>query len=158
MQKSSVRPTDTEIERVVTAYSDMLFRICFVMLGSECDAEDAVSDAFMRYMKKAPEFRDAEHEKAWLIRVATNICNDMGRFRARNNHIDLDDAAQFCHTPETIGVMEALSELAPKYRQVIVLHYIEGYQSAELAELLGISSAAVRKRLQYAREKLKLLL
>ena len=158
MQKSSVRPTDTEIERVVTAYSDMLFRICFVMLGSECDAEDAVSDTFMRYMKKSPVFRDSEHEKAWLIRVASNICRDIGRFRARNNYIDLDDAARFCHTPEMLGIMEALSELAPQYRQVIVLHYIEGYQSAEMAKMLGISSAAVRKRLQYAREKLKLLL
>lgn len=72
------------IEKTVLKYSNMLYKICIVMLCNEQDAQDAVQDTFCRYLEKKPEFKSPEHEKAWLIRVATNISRDMLRFRKRD--------------------------------------------------------------------------
>lgn len=58
-----------DAREAVMKYSDMLYRICIVMLCNEQDAQDVVQDTFCRYLEKRPVFRDAEHEKAWLIRV-----------------------------------------------------------------------------------------
>ena len=65
------------IEYAVEKYGDMLFRICFSILLNEADAEDALQETFIRYMTKAPLFSDSDHEKAWLIKVATNLCKNM---------------------------------------------------------------------------------
>ena len=61
-------PSD-KTEEKLGMYADMLFRICFVMLKNENDAEDAVQNTFLKYINKAPEFESPEHEKAWLLRV-----------------------------------------------------------------------------------------
>ena len=50
-------------------YGNSLYRLCSVMTGNKEDAQDAVQECFLRYITKAPDFRDEEHEKAWLIRV-----------------------------------------------------------------------------------------
>ena len=75
MESLSFRPSDNDIENVVKRYSNMLFKLCFTMLRSNADAEDAVSDVIVKYITTAPVFKSEEHKKAWLIRVAANICN-----------------------------------------------------------------------------------
>ena len=81
------------IEEVVTKYSPMLYRICVVMLGNEADAQDAVQDTICRYLECRKEFRDGEHEKAWLIKVATNHCRDIQRFRFRHPKVPIEELA-----------------------------------------------------------------
>ena len=152
---NTVRPAD-EIENVIKLYSNMLFKLCIVMLCNEQDAEDAMQDTFMKYMSKAPVFNGAEHQKAWLIRVATNICNDMGRFRLRHNHANIDDLSDYYESEETAEVLEAVLRLPKKYKAAIHLHYVEGYDVRSIAEIAGISVAAAKKRLQRGREMLKL--
>lgn len=56
-------------QAAVEAHGDRLFRLCFVLLGSAADAEDAVQETLLKYLQKAPAFASAEHEKAWLLRV-----------------------------------------------------------------------------------------
>ena len=68
-------PSD-KTEEKLEMYADMLFRICFVMLKNENDAEDAVQNTFLKYINKAPEFESPEHEKAWLIVTARNECKN----------------------------------------------------------------------------------
>ena len=151
----AVRPAD-EIENVIKTYSNMLFKICLVMLCSEQDAEDALQDTFFKYISKAPVFNDAEHQKAWLIRVATNICNDAGRFRLRHSHINIDELSDYYESKEDADILETVFLLPQKYKLVIHLHYVEGYDVASIAEISGASIAAVKKRLQRGREMLKL--
>ncbi|HIV85841.1 MAG TPA: sigma-70 family RNA polymerase sigma factor [Candidatus Monoglobus merdigallinarum] len=156
MKKLSVRPADSEIEDVVNKYSGMLFKLCFTVLYSNADAEDAVSDTFLRYITRSPEFADEEHKKAWLIRVAVNICKDMCRFRKKHGCESLDEAIGYCADQSEINILEEIMRLPAKYKTVIHLFYIEGYKTAEIAEILSISKSAVRKRLQYARGLLKI--
>ena len=82
-----------DLEAAVKQYSRMLYRICIVILGSEEDTQDAVQDTFCKYLEKKPEFADAEHEKAWLIKVATNHCRDIQRFRFRHPRVPIEELA-----------------------------------------------------------------
>lgn len=156
MEKLSVRPTDKDLENLVLVYSNMLFKLCFTILGNNADAEDAVSDVIVKYITRAPAFNDDEHRKAWLIRTATNVCKDALRQRKRRNHANLDDISEYCASAESISIVSEILQLPFKYRTVIYLHYIEGYKTAEIADILGITPAAVRKRLQYGRDMLRI--
>lgn len=147
-----------DVETKIRTYTDMLFRACLVLLGDKHDAEDALQETFWRYLTKAPQFHGAEHEKAWLLRVATNICRDMRRFRWRSIPVTLADITQHCGVTDEQDseILAHVLNLPQRQREVILLHYIEGYKVKDIAELLGISAAATKKRLQYARQKLKL--
>ena len=155
MSIHSVRPSDDEIERIVNQYSNTLFRLCFTILCNNSDAEDAVSDTFLKFITKSSGFCEEEHEKAWLIKVATNICLDMRRFNKKHQYINFDDLSEYCKTESDNEILEEVLRLPEKYRLVIHLYYIEGYKTEEISKILSISPAAVRKRLQYGREKLK---
>lgn len=154
MEEISSRPSD--IENTVEKYSNMLFKLCFAMLRNNTDAEDAVSEVFVKYLTNKKAFDDEEHKKAWLIRVAANTCKDMLRFYKIRNHINLDDISAYCKTDNDTNIVTDLLKLPVKYRTVLYLYYIEGYKTAEISEMLSVSGAAVRKRLQYGREMLKL--
>ncbi|MDE6568698.1 MAG: RNA polymerase sigma factor [Lachnospiraceae bacterium] len=146
------------IENLVKEYSNMLFRICMVILCNEQDVQDVLQDTFCRCIEKAIDFRDKEHEKAWLIKVATNRCRDIHRQRMRHPRADIEEVTTYCEMPEQSEALEALVRLPDKLKIVIYLHYIEGYKSAEIAQMLGISVQAVKKRMQRGREELRSML
>ncbi len=143
------------IEKAVLKHSNMLYKICIVMLCNEQDTQDAVQDTFCRYLEKRPEFKSSEHEKAWLIRVATNICRDMLRFQARHPKIAIDDLSHRLAAPEQTETFIELLGLPPKLKIVIYLHYVDGYSIKEIAGILKVSESAVKKRLQRGRMSLR---
>ncbi len=143
------------VEEAVIKYGDMLFRICLVMLCNEQDAQDAVQDTFCRYMERTAGFRDREHEKAWLIKVAANRCRDMHRKRSRHPEVQLTDVAEYCEIQEQSEVLTELMNLPEKWKEVVYLHYIEGYKTTEISRMLGITPNAVKKRMQRGRERLR---
>lgn len=144
-----------DAERALEEYGNSLYRLCSVMTGNREDAQDAVQDCFLRYMTKAPDFKDSEHEKAWLIRVASNICHDILRSRKRASFVSLDEIRNLGASEDNAQILGLLMTLEEKYRIIMHLHYVEGYKTDELSALLGISSAAVKKRLQRGREALR---
>lgn len=156
MVGSSERAADEQIEEAVKTYSTPLYRLCLMMLGRTMDAEDAVSETFLRYLRKAPEFRSGAHEKAWLYTVAANICRDMLRKRRSMVPLEEMELTGYAREPEDHAVLDALSRLPEKYRVVLYLSYVEGYRSHEIGGMLGIHAGTVRKRLQYGRKLLKL--
>lgn len=153
---NSVRPTDETIKRIVETYSNMLFKICFVMLCNEYDAEDAVQDTFIKYISQSPDFDNAEYEKAWLIKVAENICRNMLRFEFRHRSVNIDDLYDYCQDENEINVLEIVLSLPVKYKSILYLFYIERYKTDEIAQMLKLSPSTVRKRLQYGRELIRL--
>lgn len=146
------------IEEIVTKYSPMLYRICVVMLGNETDAQDAVQDTICKYLEHRKGFRDEEHEKAWLIRVAQNRCIDMRRFRLRHPQVELSEITAGYEDPEYSDVLAQLVALPMPVKAAVCLYYIEGYKTKEVSEILGVSVNAVKKRLQRGRKLLRLRL
>lgn len=154
MENASVRPTDG-IEIIIDSYSDMLFRICFVMLGNEADCEDAVQETFISYLKKAPVFEDSEHQKAWLITTAKNKCRDMLRFRSRHKQTDIEYLKELSPDPSDSGILEALMPLPENIRLVLTLYYVEGYRVEDIARIIQKTPSAVKMRLQKGRKLLE---
>lgn len=157
LQAKEVKRMDSgkDIREAVIKYSDTLYKVCIVIVCNEHDAQDAIQDTFCRYLEKKPEFRDEEHEKAWLIRVATNICRDMIRFRIRHPKVSIDEVENTLAAPEQKEILRELLELPARQKTVIYLHYVEGYQVKEIADILGITESAVKVRLFRGRKKMR---
>lgn len=140
-------------------YTNLLYRLCYSILLVREDAEDAVQDVFLKYYRKQPTFADEDHEKAWFIRVAVNHCKDILRRRKLREFIPFSEVEELLAEKEVeaddSGVLQALFELADRYRIVMILHYLEGYPVKEVARLCGISQSAVKMRLSRGREQLK---
>ena len=155
MTQTSVRPMQEDIERVVNRYSDALYRLCLVIIHNEADAADAVQDTFYKYITKSPTFRDPEHEKAWLLRVATNISKNYRRFALMHDHVDIETLYDLHREQPEYPLMDAVSKLPADYRAVIHLHYYEGYTAKEIASILDISQSSVLKRLERGRTQIR---
>ena len=152
--------TDETISRVVRQYSPMLLRLAAARLPSAADAEDAVQEAFVKLLDRRPVFRDAEHEKAWLIRVTLQRAADLRRKKIRANETPLEDEIETCAPePETeVELLSAVRALPEKYGAVIHLYYYEGYSTKEIAKLLGLPAPTVGTRLARGRERLRKML
>ena len=149
-----------DLEAVIDTYSDMLYRICYVILKNEHDTGDVLQETFLAYYTKSPSFESEEHKKAWLIRVSQNKCKEFLRFHKNHATIPLEklEEAQMISGELVESDRELLSDiwnLDYKLKSAVILHYIEGYSVDETAKLLNASSAAIKKRLQRARGKLR---
>lgn len=154
MKNTWVRPAES-IETIVHKYGNMLFRLCLITLGNVSDAEDVVQETMIKYLQKAPVFENEQHEKAWLIKVATNKCRDMLRYR--NNHplVDVEEIVELTKDTNDSDIIDALMTLPERYRIVLVLYYVEEYSVKEIAGFLGKSTSAIKMRLQKGRRMLK---
>ena len=155
MQKPSQQPDDNFIEKY-SLYGNMLFRICMVYLGNKEDAEEAMQESFVKLIYKNPQFRDDEHEKAWLIRITTNICKDMLRSIWHKRVIKIEDIEDYYTHPSDLHIMEEILKLPAKYKAVIYLYFYEDYSVKQISQTLGIKESAVKMRLKRGRDILKI--
>lgn len=149
-----------DIEQCVQRYSDMLFRLCFMIVKNEQDTQDILQETFIAYMNYKKHFESEEHKKAWLIKVSQNKCKDFLRFHKRHQHVPLQSVEEILDLYQAASPADRIDfdflwNLDTKYRTVILLHYVEGYSIEEVASIMNISLAAARKRLQRARIQLK---
>lgn len=149
------------VEEVFQAYGNMLYRIAFVMMRNAFDAEDVVQDTLIKYMEHTESgkvFETEEYRKSWLIRVDINLCKNRLRFYKNHPKIGMEELSRYYEEKEDTRLMDSLLFLPSKYREVLLLYYVEGYQGKEIAGMLKLSESAVRKRLERGREKLRELL
>ena len=151
-------PDARAIDRIVATYSDMLLRIAVNRVQSLSEAEDIVQSVYVRLMTARPRFRNGEHERAWLIRTAVNLCKDYHKSAARRSFVPLDEEAAAAFPEETIEVLDAVHRLPEKDRYAVYLYYYEQMPAKEIARVLGEREGTVTSRLYRARKKLKTLL
>lgn len=144
--------TDEYVVRIVKAYSDSMLRAAYSVLKSTEDAEDAVQEVFLKLLQKKPQFRNSEHEKAWLLRVTINISKNMMKSLSRSSLPVTEEIPCSDEKSELLAVVMSLPE---RYRTVIHLYYYEGYSIKETAAILKLPTATVGTRLARARNLLK---
>jgi RNA polymerase sigma-70 factor (ECF subfamily) len=145
-----------DAQRAFDTYGDMVYRLALMRTQSQPDAEDIVQEVFLRYLRSAPEKVDAEHEKAWLIRVCINCAKSWATAAWRQKTVSITteiEGPQLATASDE--VYEAVARLPENYRLVIHLFYYEGYKTAEIATLLSANDATVRSWLHRAREQLR---
>lgn len=148
-----------EAERLVRTYSDLILRLSFTYLKNTEDAKDICQTVFLRLLEKPWEFQSPEHERAWIIRTAVNVCKDQLKSSWHRTTVDLSAASE-ARAPEAEegSLWAAVALLPPKYRTVIYLYYYEGYSANEIAQMLGEKPATVATRLSRGRDKLRIQL
>ena len=149
-------PIDSiSVERAFETYSELIYRVCFVYLKNQADAEDATADTFVRLMENKKAFESDDHLKAWLIVTAKNLCKDSLAHWWRKKRID-SEKLEFVEAPQPDNdTLAVLLELPVKYREALSLYYLMGYSGDETAQLLGIGPSALYTRLSRGRELLR---
>ncbi len=155
MEKTKLRE-ENEIIGVYERHVDMVYRICFSYLKNAVDTEDMVQNTFIKIIEKSITFESPEHEKAWLIVTASNLCkNHLKHWWQKRGNIE-------DHLMESSGkdrpsdeLLDTVMKLPEKYKLVLYLYYYEGYDSNEIAKMLDKPQSTVRNDLHRARKRLR---
>lgn len=150
------------LENWISQYSDAILRMCFVYLRDTGLAEDALQETFLKAWKHMDQFRGSEDAgaKAWLMRIAVNICHDYHRsrwFRHTDRSRTPEDLppGMVAVLPEDQALLTDVYNLPEKEKQVILLYYYQELTLQETADALGLSRSAAHKRLAKARRLLR---
>jgi RNA polymerase sigma-70 factor (ECF subfamily) len=147
-------------------YCDGMYIVAMRFLKNEADAEDALQEAFIKAFQKLHQFKGEVTFGAWLKRIVVHTCIDY--LKAKQKHlVVLDDG--YMHpvddadwlVEDTIGVKEvrnAVEQLPTKYRYVVMMFLLEGYDHQEISSVLDIQEATCRTRLARGKAQLKELL
>ncbi len=149
--------SEQEVNQAVELYADMIRRICFYHLKNYADTEDIFQTVFLKYLLYDKPFATAEHEKAWLIRVSVNACKDHLKsfFRRKTVPLDVLNEESANMDDGQRHILHSVLSLPNKYRDVIYLHYYEGYTAAEIGSILGKKENTVYSLLSRGRSTLK---
>ena len=146
------------VEEVMEKHGDRILRVAYSYLHNMEDAEDILQDTLIKYLQSSPEFNGAEHEKAWLITVASNLSKNKIKYNKIRETDELMDELVGSEEQDLAFVWDAVKQLPVKYREAVHLFYQEGYTTGEIAGILGRKEATVRSDLMRARAQLKKIL
>ncbi len=163
--------TARDFESIYADYSRMVYWAAYGVLKNESDAMDVSQNVFLRvlkHIKKLEAMEDAQL-KAWLYRVAVNLCLD-GKRKSRRESLeeelpempDADRAAlpeaAALDAEQRAALHRAIDSLPDIYRETVRLHFFSELRYDEIAALTGVSEGTVKSRMSRARERLLALL
>ncbi len=149
--------SEQEAIRAVNMYADTVKRICLIYLKNSTDTEDVFQTVFLKYITKDTEFENEENEKAWFIRVSINACKDFMKNSFRSKRTAFDDLNLIGEemTLKDTDTLNAVLSLPLKYKQVIYLHYYEGYTANEISKIISKKPNTVYTLITRAKNMLK---
>ena len=160
IQAPELTPLD-QLDQWILAYEKDLLRICCMYLRDWSAAEDAVQETFLKAYRQMDSFRGESHVKTWLTQIALNQCRDMRRsawYRYVDARVSIDQLPVTTPPPSAdhLALSMAIMKLRPRYLEVVLLYFYEGYRMKEIARMLHITEAAVSARIRKAKQKLKI--
>ena len=149
---------EDKLSRLCHIYRPSMLRLAFRILGDERDAEDAVQDAFESIARKLERLRAPEDPKTrgYVMVVTERKAIDLLRTRSRREAEELDEDAGGIEFPDTGGndLARCMTMLPPRYREILLLRFVYGYNMRETAELMDVPLTTVGKLSQRAKERL----
>lgn len=152
-----------DVSEAVRTYGDMVYRLALVRTDQTADAEDIFSEVFLKLLQNARKIESEDHLKAWLLHVTIQSANKQhaSLWKKRVRSLEDERIDSHGHNQEYEvhnDVLSAIHQLPASYREVIHLHYFEGYQIWEISKLLHKKEGTVKSLLSRGREKLTVLL
>jgi len=149
---------------VVARYQDKVFRLAYSMLGDRSAAEETVQETFIRIWRGLPNYRGASSVSTWVFSIARNTCLTALQSTGKRKMLSLDmpkvraaaeerDAA-LPQRGSGIDLQLLLSRLPEKYRQILVLFYLEERSYVEVARILNLPMGTVKTNIHRARQEL----
>jgi RNA polymerase sigma-70 factor, ECF subfamily len=150
-------------EELVELRLDACYRLAAVILGDRLEAEDATHDAVLRAQRSWRTIRDPSAAEAWLDRIVVNECRDRLRRRRVARAIAAEELpgaplagpAADIQTAERAALRDALSELGPDHRLVVVMRYLLDLSIDDIAVRIGAAPGTVKSRLHHALRQLR---
>lgn len=154
---------DREFEATIHAHARYIYHVALAALRNHHDAEDAVQETFMRFLRQKRNWAAIRNPRAWLARTAWRVALDR---RRRTEAVSLEEAAGVIETLRAAGgsaeevaghaqmlalVERLIASLPKELRDPLTLSTVEELTSAEIGELLGIPEGSVRERVSRAR-------
>lgn len=173
--ESALAGDASAFEQIMIYSERRVVAIAWRILGDREDARDAAQEVFLRAYKYLHTFKEDQNFSGWLYRITVNVCHDMARKRSRplggerfisyEGELEAgaleqvaapdDTEARAIEAQERVIIARALSKLSAKERSALVLRDMEGFSTAEVAEILGTRAATVRSQIASGRMKIK---
>lgn len=150
-------------------YCDGMLIVALRFVKDTMEAEDIVQEAFIKAFSRLDQYRAEVTFGAWLKRIVVNRCIDVLKSKKQRlieleehhlNVVDAKDENEWLVDDDTTieDVKTAIEELPEKYKYVVMLYLIEGYDHSEISEILNISEVASRTQLSRGKQKLQTVL
>lgn len=140
--------------QIINLYMKDMYRTAAAILRNDENAADAIQDTILVCWEKLETLKKPEYFRTWLIRILINKCYNIRKLYSGMNSLDeIEESSREDYY--NLELKEAIACLGENYSIVITLYYGLGYNTNEIAEILGISSGTVRVRLNRGRKKLK---
>ena len=152
-------------ERLYRSQGARMRNLARNLLGSQCDAEDAVQETFLKVQRSVASFRGQSSFVTWTFRILVNTCHDLRRSRMRRKEFvpeEREDAAMPVearapggHPSLKLALERAIAALTQHQRDVFLLYEVEGFHHAEIAAMLEITETASKNTLFQAKKNLR---
>ena len=170
---------ETAFNELIVVYERRVFSLVLRMLGRRAEAEEITQDVFVQVFKSVDSFRGDSKLSTWIFRVAVNLCKNRMKYNARRggkNQQDLDSLGEHTSMWAAEGVSagatsrpddlvegqqlvevvrEAIGELEPEFRQLVILRDVEDLSYEEIAEVTNLPVGTVKSRIHRGRSQLR---
>ncbi len=165
-EQAGDRPDRQRFEELFLPHMDAAYNLARWLVRNDQEAEDCVQEAYLRAFRAFPRFR-GDNGKAWLMTIVRNVCyTAITKLRRHETPEPFDEdvhgtvaeatqkeAIEQHANAETI--QRGLEVLAPEFREIIVLHDLQGHSYKDISAIAGIPMGTVMSRLARARDKLR---
>ncbi len=151
----------SRLEEYFQKYYKVCCRVAFTLVKNQADAEDVAQEVLLRLMVYQPEFAGEEHEKAWTIRTAINLCKDLLKSKWHKTTVGMEavslEEREAFEMPdlEKDDTLFLVMELPEQYRSCLYLFYYEDYSIREIAKVLEKPENTIKTNLKRGREALR---
>ena len=138
-------------------YVDQVYRYTFYRVRNEAEAEDVTSEVFMRALRAIPKYEPRQAFLAWLYRIARNAIIDRSRRQASRKQVSFEDALAHPNADQVVNpdegllagsdataVRRAMQQLTPLQQEILVLRYVEGFDTKTISKLVGKRDGTIR--------------
>ena len=157
--EAACRGDKTALATLYQRYYPVMVWVAYSVLLDRSLAEDAAQQAFAGACQRIQALKHFDRFGPWLTRICRNTARDMARVRRRDallqKAVAADSSARARSDGFDVAVKEAVDNLSPMYRELVVLHYYNGMSYKEIETVLAISSDRIKGRLARARKQIR---
>ncbi len=141
------------INYIYNQYSNNILRISYTYLKNSTLCEDVLQDVMLKIINKNIKFTDSKKEKAWIIKVTTNLCKDILKSSWYKKNVELQEDLSYL-PKEQEEILSEVLKLPEKYRITIYLYYYEDYSLKQISRLMKRNESTIGTWLSRGKKKL----
>lgn len=141
--------------RLMDEHMQSMYKAAWSYLKNDEDVADAIQETILACFEKLHTLKQDKYFKTWLIRILINKCRDILRKNSKITYMEeIPESLLYEEDYDSLEWNEVLGKLDEKYRTILLLYYLENFNTREISEILDIKESTVKSRLLRGREKI----